>query len=214
MVIPPDDHLLRALSLHFRSIAIKERERVKQFKSYIFSIVEPIQAEFEADLSRIARLKNELQINQKGEARTESLESYTSKNVLSQLSPADRFLLKKAYRYAARLAHPDGGGSGEDFHAVHQAYLQGDLTSLQEYALSRHKSILEQYVHWSVEKDRPSVDLETFKQNAEFQIARLVLRGKPDQARKAMRMVIQSLESSLLKENYGNQKTPTQSSPS
>ena len=201
-VLPPETWLLEQQSFVYMGKALQARKELQQFKNYISSVVEPLEAEFEKELSRIARMRNDAQANEQGVPRTESLETYTNATVLSQLSPAERFLVKKAYRYAARLAHPDNGGSAEEFHAVRQAYLQGDLTSLQEFALARHKSVLERYAHWSTELERPAIALEEFKQGTAYKVARLVLQGKLDMARQLLRLSIEIIETQLLKARF------------
>jgi hypothetical protein len=186
LILYDPDLLLRELAKIKRHNAIERRKQLDRLKYQTQIILIPLYAKFEKELARLASRLNELQTSQKGTPSTEPQEAYTKSSVLSQLPPADRYLLKKAYRYASSKTHPDKGGSVEAFQAVKLAYEQGDLTSLQEFSISLEKSVLDQYGYWSDELIRATINTDLYKSLPEFQIARLVQQKKLPQAEKAM----------------------------
>jgi len=177
---------------------LKSRRDLADLKASVERILHPVYEAHAVQLERLVRLLNAKQTNQSGEPSTEAQEAYTSKNVLSRASPHERYLLKKAFRYAARLAHPDHGGSMEAFHAVRMAYLDGDLRSLQEFALAMHKTPVEQYAFWVEEQVRVRIDAELFRNSPEFAIAKLVQQNKKPKAIEAMGTLLTLREAAAL----------------
>lgn len=94
-----------------------------------------------------------------------------------EISDAEAFILKKAYRLAASIAHPDKGGSVEAFQGLRQAFLARDLRAVQEFYLVHQKSLLEQIAYWKDELLRPAIQWQKFQQTPAYQISSQLARG-------------------------------------
>ena len=121
-----------------------------------------LQAEYDAELSKYARVKETvglvatrytskheeliLQIEsvrsritseqKTGVPLTEFEDSLTllmKNEALNRLSPAERMLLKRAYRKAAALAHPDRGGTDTDMSNLTALYELGDIGAVNHW---------------------------------------------------------------------------------
>jgi hypothetical protein len=114
---------------------------------------------------------------------TEALDPVTATSQLDDnLSDADRVVLKKAYRKAVATAHPDKGGSVADFQAVQEAYLAGDLASLNEYFLLAEGSLHQKIGYWLQQPIAAHVDWVRFQATNEYKIVGMYQRGEHERA--------------------------------
>ncbi len=184
IVYQPDSPLLIAFCRSLRIKTYLARKEVSRKKDMIHGTASLVMHHHKDLLQKISSIRTRIRMLERGVPATESLDPQEDIHQLdNNLSDADKFLLKKAYRKAASLAHPDRGGSVEEFQAVQAAYQAGDLSALNEYFIaSGREGILSQIDYWIVQKDAASVDWEKFQTTNEFIIARMYERGDKDKA--------------------------------
>lgn len=126
---------------------------------------------------KITELRAALRARTLGVPLTEVLDDPLLGTKITPLSDADQVLLKKAYKLAASMIHPDKGGSVEEFQALHAAYIAQDLRSVQEFVLHLGRGLYEQLLYWKTECERPSITWLEFQQNPAYQITREIRLG-------------------------------------
>ncbi len=142
-----------------------------------------------ADQIRQARIR--IRNLQRGAALTESFDDEDDSVLDNNLTDADRFLLKKAYRKAAALAHPDKGGDTSEFVAINEAYKAGDLNSLNEYFLLRQTPGRATVEYWLTEEIRIDVQWRKFCTTNEFLLAKTHQQGHVDLAKRLAREILE-----------------------
>lgn len=136
---------------------------------------------------RLGRAARRARARAKGEALTESLDPVNIFDETPQdLSDAEMLLLKKAYRMAARIAHPDAGGTAEMFAALELAYRMRDLQAIQEFFIASQRSVLDQMKYWLDEIQRPNVAWQKFRRTAPYQITATLRRQNTAAVRAAL----------------------------
>ena len=221
LALSSENPLLIALEKHYKRLTDKERSWWLSRVDYYDRLILPILREHTALYASVRKLKSEIQLQTKGVPSTEAISNdVMSMNPVRQDS-ANRFLLKKAYRMAAAVAHPDKGGSHDDFLSIHKAYRAGDMSSLNEYVLSRRLGLLERIKYWDDERRKPRIKHQLFQATDAFRIVQYIALGQHEQAvalgellLKHMILSLQLQLNDLLKEQYhGNEETRGTSSP-
>lgn len=164
--------LLGAYNRQIKSRVIREREVVQAKLDYYASILEICFAHHSKLLDRIKRLRQEISAATKGVPDTLGKEDLYTTEGNVQLDQAETLLCKKAYRIAARYAHPDKGGSHADFVAISESYRQRDLSALNEYVISRNNTIESQIQYWQDELAKPKIKLRNFHNSDQFKIVK------------------------------------------
>jgi hypothetical protein len=172
------------------------------------------------------RLKLEIRLITKGTPVTEPMSSIpeTVENY-DRLSESQRIafteLLKKAYRAAAPLCHPDKGGDTDVFAELSEAYRHRDLIRVTSIyiTLSRGRNLYwqasEEGIEWaSTELNRPTVQQEKLKSTILYDIVRNHVSGKVFKANNLMQEYLVGEIQILLNEldflrtqNNGNQES-------
>lgn len=178
----PLDPLLGAYCSSTALSARRARSRLRQKIESVLAINRPLIAELEPLIDKINRVKYRIRLLQKGAPATDSLDAYSAADAVSNGSDADRFLLKKAYRAAATVAHPDKGGTTEEFQSVYDAYLARDIHALNNYVLAKQAPTLELIQHWLDDIARCDVAWVEFRTTVEFEAASLVQQGHTEMA--------------------------------
>lgn len=134
----------------------------------------------EKEQQRLKDVRRRIRLVSKGVPLTEVLEE-TELDDTPELSDAQAVILKKAYRLAASLLHPDRKhGSEEEFQALRAAYVAKDLQAVQEFVLHLEKPLEEQVQYWQDEETRVHISWQKFRQTAAYQIAHaLQLKTQP-----------------------------------
>jgi hypothetical protein len=158
------------------------RELLNRRIENVRQVVAPIYEDFAEIMDRIVQTKNRIRVLTRGAATSDTMAAPQRKDAFETMSEADLYVLKRAYREAARLAHPDGGGSVEDFQSVYNAYLAKDLYALNSYVLSRQKPSIDLIRHWLTDAERCRVAWVEFQASGEFTVASLIMRGQPEEA--------------------------------
>lgn len=201
MQVFADNPLLVAYHNALRAKATAEREYHQRLIDHSESIVEGYSKQHPKLDEQIAELKRLISLRTSGAPMTETLDVEDSVNNESyQEAVAHAFLLKKAYRAAAALSHPDKGGNDADFAAVNAAYKARDLDSLNEFFLSKNRTLLESIEHWLNEVQKPRVQWLEFQASPAFKVVRFHKSGKTDQAHKNMEQLLQLHVAQLLHE--------------
>lgn len=174
-----DSPLLISYKDLLRAQTLKKREQVAKRIDTALGICQKVM-EPHADLTkRIIDIKSRIRARQKGIPLTETLEPVGVDNLLSD---GEAFLLKKAYRAAASLCHPDKGGNKDDFQAINAAYRSKDIGSLNEYVLSFQGTLNEQIRYWQTEVQKPDIEWGVFRASNENRIAQLYMQGQHAEA--------------------------------
>jgi hypothetical protein len=166
------------------------------------SIVEAYSKMFPEAEAKISELKRLIALRTKGAPMTEDLDVERSVDDKPyQEAVAHAFLLKKAYRAAAKISHPDKGGNHEEFAAVAAAYKARDLNSLNEFVLYKNRSLLESISYWLDEIEKPKVQWITFQSGHAFKVVQLHKTGHEDSAKDYMQKLLQMNILQLLHES-------------
>ena len=183
IVYNTDNPILVAWCNALRCKALRTRREVARKKDMIHAISVKITNHHEDLIRKIVAVRNRIRLIRKGEPATEALDPVGNASQLDDnLSDADRFLLKKAYRKAATLTHPDKGGSVEDFQAVQAAYAAGDLMSLNEFFLLQEESLQDRIEYWLQQPAVVHVEWIRFQATNEYAVVAMYQRGKHDEA--------------------------------
>lgn len=183
--------VLYAKTVKKRVIAerLQYQSRMDQFSS----ILEKCYDNFPELTFKVRRKKAEIQLQTRGAAATESVLDINLKATDHETDVAQRFLVKKAYRVAASMAHPDKGGNKDDFAAVLAAYKAGDLESLNEFVLSKQKGVIDQITHWHFELRKPAIQWQHLTSTPEYKIVQAHLSGRHAVASDLAREVLTQL---------------------
>lgn len=171
--VDPSVPILEEYLKQLRSNAIQERRKYSSIKEQVIGRYETYLSEnFQSELDEIEEIQIQLRNRSRGDYIPDT-ESSVCENPINNGPNAEgeRFLLKKAYRQAALLHHPDKGGHPDDFHAAAEAFRAGDLGSLQELLLSKSRSRLSQIEYWQNEVSKPQVSWVQFKSTVQYKIA-------------------------------------------
>jgi hypothetical protein len=178
-----DNPILVAWCNALRRKALRARREVARKKDLIHDMSVKITNHHTDLLLKIVTVRNRIRLIRKGEPATEALDPVDNTSQLDDnLSDADRFLLKKAYRKAAALTHPDKGGSVEDFQSVQAAYAAGDLTSLNEFFLLQEESLQDRIEYWLQQPAVVHVEWIRFQATNEYAVVAMYQRGQRDEA--------------------------------
>jgi hypothetical protein len=210
-IFNPDDPLLVSLVHRLKREVLKSRAYYQTQLDTVNTILDSSFAHHKDLTDNINDLKRRIQLLTKGAPATESIEATDTVTDSHQHDVAQAFLLKKAYRQAAAMSHPDKGGSNEDFAAVNAAYKAKDLGSLNEYVIARNKTLLEQIAFWRTEAFKPEARWHKVRSQPEFLIVQLTLSGQKPKAIKMAREVLEVMVVSLTMQltNYQPEKELT-----
>jgi hypothetical protein len=196
-----DNPLIKHLTVLYKRKALKERKTYLSRVDFAQVVFTDLAQQFPDLLKKINSLQSQIRLRTKGVAATESLPALDSVNNEVQLNAAKSFLLKKAYRQAASLAHPDKGGSDDDFNAVKAAYEAGDLDSLNEYVIASHHNLIEQLTHWKNECLKPEAKWRDFVSKDTYKAVQLHQAGNRNAALRIVKRTLELSIVSLMQEN-------------
>ena len=191
LVVCTDNPLLCDYRNRLRAQSLVEREYYQRLIDHSDAIIGAYSKGFPIAERQIADLKRLIALRTKGAPMTEELDVSSSVNTNQQEAVAHAFLLQKAYRAAAKLAHPDKGGNDADFAAVNAAYKARDLDSLNEFFLSKNRTLVESIQHWRNEVQKPRVQWQEFQSAPTFKVVRFHKSGKTDDAKQYMDKLLQ-----------------------
>lgn len=187
VVNPPHETVLRSYSAHLQKRARAMRSKYAKLRDQSESVFYSLTMEFPHLVERIKQVQEELALRAQGTRDTVGSLDRSSDRKFDSNNPekvSDRYLLKNAYRMASAIAHPDKGGSAEDFAAVHAAYQAGDLASLQEFVITRNSKVLiDQIRYWETEVLKPEAQWEQYRASPPHLIATAKLSGNTYVAR-------------------------------
>lgn len=169
---------------------LAEKEKSKKLMQFIDRVLEIYSEYHEKLCSERRRLKLEIRLVTKGTPVTEPMSEIpeTVQNY-ETLSESQRIafteLLKKAYKKAASLCHPDKGGDKDAFAELAEAYRHRDLVRVTAIyiTLSRGRNLYwqasEEGIEWaSTELNRPVVQQEKLKSTILYEIVRNHVSGR------------------------------------
>jgi hypothetical protein len=189
-IIPYDPHLwLRLLAGRWQAQALAQRTKIQGWIDAANDTAEQfINQHCPNEKRKLIEAKAAFRAYTRGVPLTEVLDD---DELLAEdtpdLSDAEQFLLKKAYRMAHMALHPDRKGGEESdetrraLASLRAAYKAKDLRAVQEFVLHLDKSVVEQATYWREERGRADITWEIFKTTPAFAVARDVQRGRPTQ---------------------------------
>ena len=183
VVIPRMDPVMLAYLRYVQREAENARKALVAHIEMVRAITLPYYEEFGVLTGKIAAVKVRIRMLQKGAAATESLAAPQRVEAFEGKTEAEKYVLKKAYRQAAALCHPDKGGTTEEFQSVYNAYIAGDLYALNNFVLAREKPTMDMIRHWLLDAQRCAIAWIEFRDGTEFRIAQLVMKKQPEMAR-------------------------------
>lgn len=155
---------------------------------------------------KIRKLQVRVQTLTKGVPATEAVMDTNIHSADRELDVAQELLLKKAYKQAASIAHPDKGGSNDDFASINAAYRAKDLGSLTEFVISKNKTLVEQVEYWKSEILKPDMKLKEFQAQPEFKIIRSYVSGRQEEAYSLAKVVLNYKLSYLTQQSLQTRK--------
>lgn len=174
-----DDPLLKGLLTSVRVRAIIERKALTDLVNSVNSVFLDIAMKHAPDLLRSLQDARSAKVTlTQGVPDTVG----ATTDPLANRTRIDDYLLKLAYRKAAQIAHPDKGGTVEDFQAVKTAFANGDTKTLFEYTTLGDKSLVDQITYWKQQVAKTAVERETAAQDFRFHIIRAYRLGQVDHA--------------------------------
>ena len=201
----PVDPALAWYSGTLKKLVLAERARTQARVDSANKILQDCFDKHPEMIAKIRAFKTLVQLNTRGAAATESVMDTELSSVPQEEAVARAFLLKKAYRIAAAAAHPDRGGSHDDFAAINAAYRAKDLDSITEFLISKQRSILEQIAYWRSELEKPEVSWTRFRSTPEFSIVKYAMSGNTQRAEQmaleVLRIMLVSLTAQLTRYN-------------
>jgi len=172
-------HLAKTLRVETRIKRIRYGARILQIRAVVAKVL----AHHSDVADQITRIQNRMRTRQQGIPSTESVDALQTADVLkTSLSDGEKFLLKKAYKMAASLTHPDRGGSKEDFQQANAAYRVSDIASLRELVLTYQGTLNDKLNYWHTELKKPEIEWRLFQSTPEHAIAQLYMQGRQQQA--------------------------------
>jgi len=191
-IVPEADPLLVGYLALLRAKTVANRRRIASRIAAVRDVTAKVLQPHQELMGLIARSRTRARLHQKGIASTESMDALQAASVLGDnLNDAEKFLLKKAYRKAASMCHPDRGGSTAEFQAVVAAYRSGDLTALNEYVKTKESSTLDQINYWKSACERPDIEWVEFQATNEYALARMYQQGRKAEAQALARRLLE-----------------------
>lgn len=183
-----DPHVwIRLLARRWQEQALESRLRVERWTEEAYALSERF-TEIHApkEKRKLIDIRRRVRAYTKGVPLTETLDdSELFAAELPELDAAQQVLLKKAYRLAVMMLHPDRGEETDEVRRMmanlRAAYNARDLKAVQEFVLHLQRSPLEQAAYWHAERDRPSIQWAEFKNTPAFQITQALKQGKPEE---------------------------------
>ncbi len=202
LALTTDSPLLVSYAFTLRAQALSNRARTKRLIDQDHEIVSKLLNDFSDKTKQLARLRNANRVRQKGITHNETMSEIQPEEGLTvPISDAERFLLKKAYRMAASLTHPDKGGNKEDFQYVTAAYKANDLGALTEFVLSTG-SVTDQITYWQNECQKPDIEWRSFQSTLEHKAAQLYMCGQHAKAYHLVERVLDTAIVAALNESF------------
>lgn len=178
VVVPRTNPLIKHYADCMMRRAFVARDKLKKQIANVRTINQPLGDDFPELTQQIAAMLVRVRNLRRGVPATESLSApQQSESGRTKVSEAETFLLKKAYRKASWLCHPDRGGKHEEFVMVTDAYHAGDLNSLNAFVLSKQENTEEMVQHWRRDAERCKIAWVEFQSTPEFALATLIQRG-------------------------------------
>lgn len=163
--------------------ALAARTKLAKDTANVRTISNTLIAHHQGLTRELADTRQRIRLLERGTPATEALDAFQQENGLSDLpSDAEVFLLKKAYRKAANLCHPDKGGNALEFQLVTAAYKARDIHSLNAFFLARQKSKAELIDYWLLDIQRTKVAWVAFQATNEFMLAKMYQQGRTEEA--------------------------------
>lgn len=201
MVLSDRNFALEAYAKSLKLNALSARTNCQSKIENANLIINRVCAKYQNTMEHTAAVHGRMRNLRRGTPSTEFQEAFQPEDMLgNNLSDAEKFLLKKSYRQAARLSHPDRGGSTEEFQAVSAAYKAKDLSSIIEYVLTREKGALDKINYWKDQVLKANVDWVRFQSTNCFVIARLYMQGYTEQADLAAQALVSAALQAALEE--------------
>jgi len=201
VVYTAENCLIKEFARSLKAKVLVERKRVKAWVDDVNTTFTFMCDAYPELLEQISAQRALIRLRTKGTPATEDLPSVNSVNSQSALEAANFFLLKKAYRQAANLSHPDKGGSDEDFQNVKAAYKAGDLGSLNEYVIARNHNLIAQTKHWQIELEKPNAQWQKIVSEEPYRAVALFKAGNKKAAMVLTKKILELTLVSLIKEN-------------
>lgn len=184
--------------LKIRALNVRKRHQ-QQFDHADF-VLDRLCEDFPKLVGRIRDLQGQVSTLTKGVPQTETVDLKEHTEESYQEAVAHAFLLKKAYRAAVAIAHPDKGGSSDDFNLVAAAYKAGDLHSLNEYVISANYNLIERISHCLNDIQRSQIAWTAFQSTEYFRAVKFYMAGDHKRASAQARLLLEVKILSLLKE--------------
>lgn len=181
--------VLKSYAKHLQEEVVAKRVRTRLRVANVQEISARLISKQAKLVDELKQVKLRIRNLQRGAALTEALDA-DDELLDNNLTDADRFLLKKAYRKAATLAHPDKGGDASSFAAVNEAYKAGDLNSLQEYFIFREAPNRSTIEYWLAEDKRVAIQWQKFCNTNEFAIVQLHQQGHQRRAEQTVYLLL------------------------
>ncbi len=178
----------------WRARALKQRVTVNTWVQACSDQAESfISQNCAAEKRKLIEIRARIRALAKGIPLTEVLDEPLLEEDSPELDDAQQLLLKKAYKMAAQLCHPDHAISDADrekreaeFAALQQAYRAKDLKAIQELVLHLERSLIDQVQYWKDEEQRAQIRWVEFKQTVVFNISRDLTSGRdPEEVKQA-----------------------------
>lgn len=171
----------------------RELEKYQNFVNDLTAVTSFYEGQFPELVQKIRELRI-LQSEVKSEKKTVALE-INPYEVSATEDLGTRQLLKKSWRSAARLTHPDHGGNSELFMYARTLYESGDLTALNLLLESLHKGDFTIYV--AEMKKKLHALYEVKRATLAYQLLTLHRAGRTEEAKSLMRQTLESIAVSL-----------------
>ena len=201
IVRPTHSPLLEAYCHTLTKEALATRKRYVSLTAQTEDLVNRLIADPENEHlnKEVKRLRLNIRNLQTGIASTDMQEP---PKAIESLTDSEKVLLRSAYRKCAQIAHPDKGGSKDEFDSVFKSYEHGDLNALIEFHLlkTNDKSVFDRIEYWKTALDAPKVAWEKHKQSAVFTLYQMVQQGRSKTAMSEIQNMLQSIIRHLLEE--------------
>lgn len=172
LVIFQENPLFYYLMKFHQGLAVAEKEKFLDFKAICKATADTYFNQFADIQAEVLELNHEISLITSGVPQTEELDDLSSTSE-SMLSRGEQFVLKKAYRLAASLAHPDKGGSAQEFYEVTLAYKTNDVKALTAFYLAkRQESLIDLVAYYQDQSQKPRIQLQEFYKDIDFQITK------------------------------------------
>ncbi len=176
---------LSAFAEHLRKRTFAERLRVNNLIQGCTELADrAVYCEMPA-YRRIKELRVRIRTATRGIPQTEFLDDESPLVDKShELTDAEQILLKKAYRKAAQLIHPERDtGNALMFRLLHEAYRSKNLRAVQEFVMHLDKPLLDQVGYWLIEVKMPAAQWIEYKAFPEYKLVQWIKQGQVEKAR-------------------------------